>query len=92
MDNIASNAFQQAIANNNCALQLVPPNVHCYNSAECTMGTFKDHFLAILAGTAPLFPADRWDLLLPHAELTLNLICQSPMPVSAWENLWPLQL
>jgi hypothetical protein len=89
MDNEASNAFQQAIANNNCALQLVPPNVHRRrNAAERAIRTFKDHFLAILAGMAPSFPADRWDLLLLHAELTLNLIRPSPTPVSAWGNLF----
>ncbi len=58
MDNKASSAFQQAIANNNCALQLVPPNVHHRNAAERAIRTFKDHFLSILAGTAPLFLAD----------------------------------
>jgi hypothetical protein len=67
MDNKASSAFQQAIANNNCALQLVPPHVHRRNAAKRAIRMFKDHFLAILAGTAPSFPADHCDLLLPHA-------------------------
>lgn len=88
MDNEASAALQQTIARNNCALQLVPPNVHRRNAAERAIRTFKDHFLAILAGTASSFPADRWDLLLPHTELTLNLLRHSPTQASAWENLF----
>jgi hypothetical protein len=74
MDNEASAALQRAITTNNCKIQLVPPHVHRRNTAECAICTFKDHFLAIIAGTDPMFPADRWDLLLPHAELTLNLL------------------
>ena len=91
MDNEASAAFQHAIAANNCKLQLVPPHVHRRNAAERAIRTFKDHFLAILAGTDPTFPADRWDLLLPHAELTLNLLRPSNTPAtaaSAWHALF----
>jgi hypothetical protein len=56
MDNESSAAFQRAVAANNCKLQLVPPHVHRRNAAERTIRTFKDHFLAILAGTAASFP------------------------------------
>ena len=90
MDNEASTAFQRAVTSNKCKLQLVPPHVHRRNAAERAIRTFKAHFLSILAGTAPSFPADRWDLLLPHAELTLNLLrpaATGPAP-SAWEALF----
>ena len=64
--------------------------MHHSNSAECAIRTFKDHFLTILAGTAPTFPSDRWDLLLPQAKLTLNLLCSTPgdKHASAWEALF----
>jgi hypothetical protein len=88
MNNEASATFQRAITTNNCKLQLVPPHVHRRNAAEQAIGTFKDHFLAILAGTEPTFPADRWDLLLPHAELTLNLLRPSATATSAWHTLF----
>ena len=90
LDNEVSGAFQKAITANNCTFQLVPPNVHRRNAAERAICTFKDHFLAILAGTAPNFPRDRWDLLLPQAELTLNLLRLSPTKPdqSAWEHLF----
>jgi hypothetical protein len=48
---------------------------------------FKDHFLAILAGINSTFPPYLWDLLLPQAELTLNLLHQATLNprISAWE-------
>eukprot|EP00804_Cyclotella_cryptica_P014695 CCRYP_012698-RA/>CCRYP_012698-RA protein AED:0.35 eAED:0.35 QI:0/-1/0/1/-1/1/1/0/352 len=69
---------------------LYPPHVHRCNAAERAIPTFKDHFLAVLAGTAPSFSADRWDLLIPHAELMLNLLRASRCnPIlSAWEDLF----
>ena len=90
MDNEESLAFQRAIATNKCKLQLVPPHVHRCNVAERAIRTFKDHFLVILAGTPPLFPANRWDLLIPQAELTLNLLRPTPnaTATSVWEALF----
>ena len=89
LDNEASKAFLDAITANNCKYQLVPPHVHRRNRAERAIRTFKDHFLSVLAGTAPSFPRDRWDLLLPQAELTLNLLRPSNNPTqSAWDNLF----
>eukprot|EP00804_Cyclotella_cryptica_P019123 CCRYP_019439-RB/>CCRYP_019439-RB protein AED:0.56 eAED:0.39 QI:0/0/0/1/0/0/2/0/333 len=90
LDNEASLAFGQAITSNGCTFQLVPPPVHSCNAGERAIRTFKDHFLAILVGTAPSFPADRWDLLIPHAELTLNLLSASRcnLALSAWEDLF----
>ena len=38
------------------AFQLVPPEMHRQNRAERAIRTFKDHFLAILAGVDPAFP------------------------------------
>ena len=90
MDNECSEALQRAIATNKCKLQLVPPHVHRRNAAKRAIRTFKDHFLAILAGAAPNYPADRWDLLLPHAELTLNLLRPpaTGLGPSAWNALF----
>ncbi|KAL7533613.1 hypothetical protein ACHAWF_004560 [Thalassiosira exigua] len=60
----------------------------CTNATERAIRTFKAHFLAILAGVAPDFPKYLWDLLLPPAELALNLLRQSSLhPIhSAWEH------
>ena len=88
MDNEASAAFKQAITFAwRAKFQLVPPDMHRRNRAERAIRTFKDHFLAILAGVDPTFPPYLWDLLLPQAELTLNLLRQSTIneKISAWE-------
>ena len=69
--------------------QLVLPYIYRCNRAECAIRTFKDHFLVILFGADPLLPPYLWDLLLPQAELTLNLLRQVALNpwMSAWEFL-----
>ena len=57
--------------------QLVAPYVHRRNAAERVIRTFKNHFLAGLASVNLAFPLDLWDLLLPQATMTLNLLCGS---------------
>ena len=63
----------------------MPPHTHRSNTAERYIRTFKAHFLSILAGVAPDFPRNLWDLLLPQAELTLNLIKQATLDPSQSE-------
>jgi hypothetical protein len=48
--------------------------MHRCNTNEHAIWTFKVHFIAILAGIDTAFPTNRWDLLLPHADLTVNLL------------------
>ncbi len=75
LDNKASSAYKIAITFKwNATFQLVPPNMNCHNWAGRAICTFKDHFLAILAGVNAAFPPYFWDLLLLQAELTLNLL------------------
>jgi hypothetical protein len=73
----------------NAKFQLVPLDTHHQNWAECTIPTFKDHFLEILANANSAFPPYLWDLLLPQAELTLNLLWQATLNprISVWEFL-----
>jgi hypothetical protein len=86
LDNEASAAYKEAITFKWNA-QLVPPDMHRRNRAERAIRIFKDHFLAILAGVDAAFPPYFWGLLLPQAELTLNLLRQSTLNprISAWE-------
>jgi hypothetical protein len=88
LDNKASSAYKEAIIFKwNATFQLVPPDMHRRNRAERAIRTFKDHFLAILAGINAAFPPYLWDLLLLQAELTLNLLRQATLNprISAWE-------
>ncbi len=88
LDNKASAAYKKAITFKwNAKFQLVPPDMHHQNQAEPANSTFKDHFLAILAGEDSAFPPYPWDLLLPQAKLTLNLLWQATLNprISVWE-------
>jgi hypothetical protein len=55
-------------------MELVRPHVHRRNRAGRAIRTFKNHFIAILAGINKTFPKSLWDLLLPQAEITVNLL------------------
>ena len=67
--------------------QLVPLDMHRQNAAEWAIRTMKAYFPAIRASFDPGFPKLQWDLLLPQAELTINLIRQSQYDPTktAWE-------
>jgi hypothetical protein len=71
----------------NATFQLVSPDMHRRNRAERAIHTFKDHFLAILAGVDSAFPPYLWDFLLPQAKFTLNLLQQATLnpQISAWD-------
>ena len=87
LDNEASAEYKQYIKKNwNSKYQLLPPPTHWSNAAERAIRTFKAHFLSILAGVAPYFPRNMWDLLPPQAEITLNLLRQETLDPtrSAW--------
>jgi len=77
LDNEASVAYIQSITEVwKCKHQKVPPDMHRRNKAKQAIRTFKSHFISILAGVDPSFPKNRWDLLLPQAEITVNLLQQ----------------
>jgi hypothetical protein len=88
LDNEAILAYKEAITFKwNITFKLISPDMHRRNWAEHTICMFKDHLLAILAGIDAAFPPYLWDLLLPQAELTLNLLRQATLNpwISAWE-------
>jgi hypothetical protein len=76
LDNEASALFKESIKTN-CDLQLVPPDTHRQNLAKRAIQTFKNYFIAILAGLDPSLPMTLWDRLLPQTILTLNLLRQA---------------
>jgi hypothetical protein len=69
----------------NIAYQLVPPHCHRCNAAERAISTFKEHFVSGISSVDPSFPMHLWDILLPQAEITLNLlrICRLHPQLSA---------
>jgi hypothetical protein len=74
LDNEASTALKNLFTVNNITYQLVPPHCQRRNAAERAIRTFKEHFVAGLSSVYPSFPMHLWDRLLPHAEITLNLL------------------
>jgi hypothetical protein len=90
LNNKCSNEFKDTIKSNNMMYQLVPPHDHRHNRAKKAIQTFKDHFVAILCGTDKEFPLHLWDLLLPQAKNTLNMLHPSQITptMSAYTYLW----
>jgi hypothetical protein len=74
LKNEASAALKHFFAANDVEYQLVPPRCHRINAAERAIRTFKEHFLAGLASVDPTFPLHLWDMLLPQAEITLDIL------------------
>ncbi|KAG7340278.1 hypothetical protein IV203_023821 [Nitzschia inconspicua] len=89
LDNECSTLLKDFMHDQNLDFQLVPPYLHRRNAAERAIRTFKNHFIAGLCSTDPAFPIHLWDRLLPHAELTLNLLRGSRLnpKLSAWAQL-----
>ena len=87
LDNEANVEYKRVIKRKwNANYQLLPPNTHRSNAAERAIFTFEEQFLSILAGVAPYFPSNLWDLFLPQTEQTLNLLRQATIDpsISAW--------
>ncbi len=87
-DNEASADFKQVITETwKTKFQLVLLDMHQRNKAKWMIRHFKNHFLSILAGVDAAFPPYLWDLLLPQAKLTVNLLPQATInpKISTWE-------
>ena len=76
LDNEISEKYKKAIEKNGMQWELVPVGMHQRNFAEKTTQTFKGNFKSFLCGVATNFPLNKWDTLLPQAELTCNLLHQ----------------
>jgi hypothetical protein len=74
LDNEASKLLESYLHQQYITFQLVPPYIHRRNSAERAIRSFKDHLIAILCSTDKSFPMHLWDILLPQAVMTLNML------------------
>ena len=74
MDNKTLKDLLQTITKKKIQYQLAPPHIHQTNTAEKAIQTFKNHFASGLSVCNSKFPIEEWDLLLPQAEITLNLL------------------
>jgi len=89
LDNETSQEFATHLRTHGIKIDLAPPHMHRRNKAERAIRTWKNHFIATLAGLDPKFPMCAWNELIPQAEITINLLRQSPMHPrqSAWEAI-----
>mmetsp|Transcript_18995 Transcript_18995/g.31769 ORF Transcript_18995/g.31769 Transcript_18995/m.31769 type:complete len:1018 (-) Transcript_18995:914-3967(-) len=85
-DNELSAAVKDVLHTADVRFELVPPGTHRANPAERAISTWKDHFIATLCGVDPDFPLIDLDLLVPQAEMTLNMMRASAAnhEESAW--------
>jgi hypothetical protein len=81
LNNEASAALKHFFTANDVDYQLVPLHCHWHrrNAAERPIRTFKEHFLEGLSSVDPTIPLHLWDILLPQAEITLNILRTSIM-------------
>ena len=74
LDNDCPGGLKTFLREASVKFQLVPPYLHCTNVAERAIQTYKDHLIASLSSCDPNFPLHLWDCLIPHDNLTLNLL------------------
>ena len=89
LDNEASKALKNFIAQEQMQYQLTPPHIHRRNAAERAIHTFKNHFISGLCSVDKNFPLHLWCCLLDQAELTLDMLHMSRINpnLSAHEQL-----
>jgi hypothetical protein len=74
LDNEASKLLKDYLYQQEIASQLVPSYSHRRNAAERAIRSFKDHLIAGLCSTDKSFPMHLWDIILPQAVITLNML------------------
>ena len=77
LDNECIGSLKQFLHNYSVKFQPVPLHLHCTNAVECAIQTYKDHLVAGLISCNLNFSLHLWDRPIPHATLTLNLLCPS---------------
>jgi hypothetical protein len=74
LENEASQLLKSYLHDKNITFQLVPQYSHRRNASERAIRSFKDHLIAGICSTDKTFPMHLWDILLPQAVITLNML------------------
>jgi hypothetical protein len=74
LNNEMSQLLKSYLHDRNITFQLVPPYSHIINAAEIAIRSFKDNLIADICSTDKAFPMHLWDILLPQAVITLNML------------------
>ncbi|RPI66945.1 MAG: hypothetical protein EHM43_10390, partial [Ignavibacteriae bacterium] len=89
MDNKTSTDVEAFIQSQCIALQYTPSDIHCTNSAERAIRTWKNHFLAGIASLPKSFPIANWCRLTHQCDHTVNMLrpCRQNPALSAFEAM-----
>ena len=89
LDNETSKDVESFIADNNASHQYTPPDMHRTNPAERAIRTWKNHFVAIRAGTPSTYRLSNWCKDLEQTDITLNMMrpCTQNPKLSAHEAM-----
>ena len=89
MDNETSQEVEKFIQGQQTRIQYTPPDMHRTNPAERAIRTWKNHFLAGIAGLPKSFPIANWCRLTKQCDTTLNMLrpCRQNPLLSAHEAL-----
>jgi hypothetical protein len=82
LDNKISKDVKAFVTTEQTCIQYILPDIHCTNPAKRAIGTWKNHFLAGLAGLPTSFSIAKWCLLTTQCNATLNMLCpfcQNPL-------------
>jgi hypothetical protein len=74
LDNGASKLLKMYLHQQEITFQLFPPYSHRRNAAERAIRSLTYHLIVGLCSTDKSFPMHLWDILLPHAVITLNIL------------------
>ena len=74
MDNETSHEVEKFIQAQQTRLQYTSPDMHCTNPAERAICTWKNHFLAGIAGLLKSSPIANWCRLTKQCDATLNML------------------
>jgi hypothetical protein len=74
LNNEASKLLKTYLHQQNITFQLVPPYSHRRNAAERAIRSFTDDLITGICSTDKSFPMHLWDILLPQAVITLNML------------------
>jgi hypothetical protein len=89
MDKEISKDVEDFIQSQQTTLQYTPLDIHCTNSAEQAIRTWKNHFTAGIASLIKSFPLTNWCRLTNQCDYTINMLCpccQNPL-LSAFEAM-----
>jgi len=82
MNNETLHEVEKFIQAQQMRIQYTPPDMHHTNPAERAIRTWKNHFLAGIAGLPKSFPIANWCRLTKQCDATLNMLrpcCQNPL-------------